>query len=130
MILMSDLVCSRGAATAGSIATGGTMALMTVTAGVPLSSIAKGVIKREAVECLSALVRRADQGEPPARQATETNVGEAVRSRCSSSASTAWRISALGHRRGAAVAVAVAAVALVAPVVPLPSAPVVLPKAR
>ena len=68
MILMSDLVCSRGAATAGSIATGGTMALMTVTAGVPLSSIAKGVIKREAVECLSALVRRADQGEPPARQ--------------------------------------------------------------
>ena len=39
---------------------------------------AKGALKGGAVQCRCALVRRADQGEPPARQATETTLGSGV----------------------------------------------------
>ena len=122
---------SRSRSRGRSSGTGGTMAPMRATAGRFTTKcafgIAKGALNGEAVQCLCALVRRADQGELPARQARlrrarrasgapgdRDDVGEAVRSRCSSSASTGWRISALRHR-GAAAAVAVAAVALVAP---------------
>ena len=121
------------------------MAPMRTTAGAPLPSIAKGTLKREAADCLCALVRRADQGEPPARQASLRRARrqrrrwggrsqqvqlirvDRVENFCAAPSTWSSRSRSRGRSRGTGGTMAPMSATVGAP---LPSAPLVLPKAR